>query len=289
MGLQDKIKISFDTCVKLDYKGPTNEHPIIYLNALKNIIGDNKKNPSRILMDKIEEIAMNNQLREDDEDFLNSTAKQGLGLTVAVSDLQDACQQNNWTEAKELAAKLQWVSENGLGLIEALIELSIQDFNRLGVFVYHLQRANAFNQNKDNNWPYSICILNELKKNKLPNPHKGTKQIFDINMINSDKDLIFYSAAHRLWEGDYVRSSGLRRELSYWFGNSQEKQGKAFIDIIDIDSLKGYRNDRGDFFIQLAEKNINHLDSILAIESLRFFTKNLNRENFLNLYLKLKK
>ena len=288
MGLQDTIKSFFDACVKLDYKGPSHQHPIIYLNAIKNIIGDNKKDPSKVLMDKIEEIAINDQLREEDDDLLSNVAKKGLGLTVAVSDLQDACQQSNWIEAKELAAKLQWVSENGLGLIEALIELSLQDFNRLGVFVYHLQRANAFNQNKDNNWPYAVCILNELKKNKLPNPHKGTELIFDIKMINSDQDLIDYSAAYRLWEGDYIRSLSFRRELSYWLGNSKELQDKDFISTIDIDSLERYRNNRGNFFIQLAEKNIDDLDYLLIIESLRFFTKNLNRENFSNFYLKLK-
>ena len=107
-------------------------------------------------------------------------------------------------------------------------------------------------------------------------------------MINSDQDLIDYSAAYRLWEGDYIRSLSFRRELSYWLGNSKELQDKDFISMIDIDSLERYRNNRGNFFIQLAEKNIDDLDYLLIIESLRFFTKNLNRENFSNFYLKLK-
>ena len=56
MGLQDTIKSFFDACVKLDYKGPSHQHPIIYLNAIKNIIGDNKKDPSKVLMDKMTEV-----------------------------------------------------------------------------------------------------------------------------------------------------------------------------------------------------------------------------------------
>mgnify|MGYP003346462404 CR=1 FL=1 len=37
MKIQDKIKASFDKCAKIKFEGDSNDHPIIYLNILKNI------------------------------------------------------------------------------------------------------------------------------------------------------------------------------------------------------------------------------------------------------------
>ena len=127
MKIQDKIKDTFDKCAKIKFEGDSNDHPIIYLNILKNIIGDNKEKPSNTLMNKMIEISEEYPPRDKDEIFLSEIASEGLGMTVAVADLQDACQNGNWEEAKKVAARLQHVSENGLGLIEALIELSLQD------------------------------------------------------------------------------------------------------------------------------------------------------------------
>ena len=53
MNLLEEIKECFDRCILSQYDGPPSEHPIIYLNSIKNIIGDNKKNPSKILLDRL--------------------------------------------------------------------------------------------------------------------------------------------------------------------------------------------------------------------------------------------
>ena len=47
MSLQNEIKSYFDRAATLVYDGPSVIHPIITLNVLKNIIGDNRKNPSK--------------------------------------------------------------------------------------------------------------------------------------------------------------------------------------------------------------------------------------------------
>ena len=57
MKIQDKIKDTFDKCAKIKFEGDSNDHPIIYLNILKNIIGDNKEKPSNTLMNKMIEIS----------------------------------------------------------------------------------------------------------------------------------------------------------------------------------------------------------------------------------------
>ena len=54
--LSKEIKTYFDAAVTIDYDGLSNTHPIIVLNALKNIIGDNRKQPSRILLDSMKKL-----------------------------------------------------------------------------------------------------------------------------------------------------------------------------------------------------------------------------------------
>ena len=283
MKIQDKIKATFDKCAKIKFEGDSNNHPIIYLNILKNIIGDNKEKPSNILMNKMIEISEEYSLRDKDEIFLSEIASEGLGMTVAVADLQDACQIGNWKEAKKVAAKLQHVSENGLGLIEALIEMSLQDFDRMGIFSYHLQRANAFNQNNNNNWIYAVCLFNELKKKNLKQPHEAKNVKFSYDLLIGNRDIIKYSVCSRLWQGDYVRALSFQRELSHWIHISDKKKTTNVVNTLSLDGLDNYRKKRGDFFINLAEGFIEDFEVLKFLEALRFFAKQANEEEYYTL------
>ena len=280
MKIQDKIKATFDKCAKIKFEGDSNDHPIIYLNILKNIIGDNKHKPSNTLMNKMIEISEEYSPREKDKIFLSEIASEGLGMTIAVADLQDACQIGDWKKAKKVAARLQHVSENGLGLIEALIELSLQDFDRMGIFSYHLQRANAFNQNNNNNWIYAVCLFNELKKKNLKQPHKAKNVKFSYNLLDGHRDIIKYSVCARLWLGDYVRASSFQRELSHWIHDSDKKKSTNVVNTLSSDGLDNYRKKRGDFFINLAEVFIEDLEALKFLEAFRFFVKQANEEEY---------
>ena len=57
------------------------------LNALKNIIGDNRKNPSQKLLDEMAKVVESYPERIDDQAVLDRVAKNGLGQTVFISDL----------------------------------------------------------------------------------------------------------------------------------------------------------------------------------------------------------
>ena len=50
-----------------EYVGHPFEHPIIYLNSIKNIIGDDKKTPSKILLDSLDKVSNSIPKREDDQ------------------------------------------------------------------------------------------------------------------------------------------------------------------------------------------------------------------------------
>ena len=53
MTLPERIKVYFDRCIISEYGGAPSEHPITYLNSIKNIIGDNKKNPDDSIVDSL--------------------------------------------------------------------------------------------------------------------------------------------------------------------------------------------------------------------------------------------
>ncbi|MBC8346377.1 MAG: hypothetical protein ISR89_00595 [Candidatus Marinimicrobia bacterium] len=258
------------------YDGPSNAHPIITLNALKNIIGDDRQNPSQLLLDALENLAEKYPQRTYDKVVLDAVAKEGLGLTVFISDLEDACQSGNPIEMEQEAARLQWVSENGLAVIDCLLEVALQDFDRLGLFIYHLQRANAFSQDVKNTWPYTRCMLKEISKSPLPEPHGKMDDVgWEMDHVPNDSvQLNKMAAARRLWNGDYVRIEGYRREISHWFSTVSVEMGS---EKNIMNGLEDYVKNGSNFFIELAEGLIGNPlweTKIIQLEALRYFAKN---------------
>ena len=139
--LSKKIKEYFDRCVKSDYSGLSQNHPIILLNAIKNIIGDNRKEHSKKLLDFMENKSKELPKRDSDQTILDDIAKEGIGLTVFVSDLEDACQSGIPEKIEKEAARLQWVSDNGLGGFETLIEVVTSPYDELEQYEHFANRS----------------------------------------------------------------------------------------------------------------------------------------------------
>ena len=270
--LSKKIKECFDRSVSSEYNGLSQEHPIITLNALKNIIGDDRKGYSKKLLEFMEVKSNEFPKRDDDQLILDKTAKEGLGLTVFVSELEDACQTGIPEKIEKEAAKLQWVSDNGLGGFEALIEVALQDFERLGAFSFHLFRSNIFNRDILKTWSYTRCLLKEICKKPLPEPHKNEKVSCNILYGSTQLQTINFTSAHRFWNGEYVRLEGYKREISFWIKN-QYNQNEILIDCNIKKEIKSYFENGGSFFIEIAEDLIDKESKIIYLESLRYLTK----------------
>ena len=270
--LSKKIKECFDRSVSSEYNGLSQEHPIITLNALKNIIGDDRKGYSKKLLEFMEVKSNEFPKRDDDQLILDKTAKEGLGLTVFVSELEDACQTGIPEKIEKEAAKLQWVSDNGLGGFEALIEVALQDFERLGAFSFHLFRSNIFNRDILKTWSYTRCLLKEICKKPLPEPHKNEKVSCNILYGSTQLQTINFTSAHRFWNGEYVRLEGYKREISFWIKN-QYNQNEILIDCNIKKEIKRYFENGGSFFIEIAEDLIDKESKIIYLESLRYLTK----------------
>ena len=277
MSLTKTIKSYFDRSVASIYDGSSNKHPIIALNALKNIIGDDRQNPSQRLLNAMAALAEKYPQRKDDKAVLDTVAKEGLGYTVFIADLEDACQSGDSLAMEKEAARVQWVSENGLAGLDLLIEVALQDFDRLGTFAYHLQRANIFQQDVKNTWQYSRCLLKEIVKAPLPAPHpkKDVNPELIMNTIltkRTNSPISIFAAAIRLWEGEYVRISGYRRELSHWYSKSKFDHQIEINENV-MKGLENYLKNGGNFFIQMAEKLITNHGwelQIIELEALRY-------------------
>ena len=278
--LSKEIKTYFEVAVTIDYDGPSNKHPIIVLNALKNIIGDNRKKPSKLLLDSMKKLINKYPKRTDDNTILNNVAKDGIGLTVFISDLEDACQSGDSQQMEKAAAKIQWVSENGLGVLEVLIEVAIQDFSRLGILSYHLQRAHHFKQEQSKTWSYNRCLLKEIAKAPMPAPHEKVKMKPKFMIPHESRLLPSIASAHRLWDGQFVRIEGVRRELSNWFNSIHIETDNSH----NIDKeLESYVKSGGELFIELAEKLIkkpNFNRKIVQLESIRFFLNKAPKKDY---------
>jgi len=195
-----------------------NLHPVSVLNSIKNLIGDDRENPSKLLLEFASNYLCGFEFRDDDETQLDDVVRDGIGLTAFLGDLEDACQRGEWEDLQKLTAKTFMASDRSRGTMDAFAELALQDCERNAIFIFHLLRAYQFQEVKEDNWAFTKCILEWLRGKALPEPHDQTNSSPSEvhNMMIESGDLSLFSAVSRLWDGDYVRIRGYQREISHW-------------------------------------------------------------------------
>ena len=193
-------------------------HPVCVLNSIKNLIGDDRENPSKLLLEFASNYLCGFEFRDDDETQLDDVVRDGIGLTAFLGDLEDACQQGEWEDLQILTAKTFMASDRSRGTMDAFAELALQDCERSAIFIFHLLRAYQFQEIKEDNWAFTKCILEWLRGKALPQPHdqadSSPSEVHDLVIESGDLSLL--GAVSRLWEGDYVRIRGYQREISHW-------------------------------------------------------------------------
>ena len=193
-------------------------HPVCVLNSIKNLIGDDRENPSKLLLEFASNYLCGFEFRDDDETQLDDVVRDGIGLTAFLGDLEDACQQGEWKNLQKLTAKTFMASDRSRGTMDAFAELALQDCERNAIFIFHLLRAYQFQEIKEDNWAFTKCILEWMYGKELPEPHyqadSSPSEVHDLVIESGDLSLL--GAVSRLWEGDYVRIRGYQREISHW-------------------------------------------------------------------------
>ncbi len=241
---------------------PMDIHPVSVINSIKNIIGDDRTNPSVLLLEFCIDYLSEFQFRETDQEKLDGASREGLGLTAFLGDLEDACQQGKWDEAELMTAKTFLASDRSRGVMDALCELALQDSLHNSLFIFHILRAYQFQEAKDDNWTYTTCVFDWIRQRPLPDPHdeESIEPDYILEDVVNGGDLIWFAAVKRLWEGDYVRIRGFRRELSFALNQFM---------MVDTSQTDQYKNDV-DFndpllFIHSAEKLVSTKQSKLNI------------------------
>ena len=268
-------------------------HPIIIINSVKNILSDNIEKPSITLLTFCFNILSKLPLRDNDEYYIKKVEKEGVGLAVFIGEFEDSIQSGDWGKAKILAAKIFLASDKSRAIIDSLAELGFQNINSNGLFIFHLLRAFNFMQKKSQIWTYTCCLMNIIKLKKLPNPHKRTdcmpeSLINNIPYNYNIKTWVVLAAVLRVWENDYVRQDGYRREISHWLYSLKTNIDKSEVnDISNYSGLNIFKNN----FIKIAEEIISKNkmpDNIIALDGLRYLSKikNKNIINVLDYHLK---
>ena len=258
-------------------------HPVVCMNAVKNILGDVRDSPSEILLTYAGNYIAGLKQREKDRKVLEDMLEEGIGMTIFISDLEDACQQGNATQVQEEAARVYLVADGSPAILENLAELALQNVEGYGGFIYHCLRAFAFNPEKEHVWSFVQCILQTIKKQPLPEPHEGADNGFDDLQpvfLNCEQpiDWITVAAVWRLWESEYTRLPGFKREISYWISNQNTTQN-GNPDGSNPDNMVKFRKEGGNYFVKLAENIIQSKNQVVerlaALEALRFFVRKM--------------
>ena len=249
-------------------------HPVCLVNAVKNIIGENKNKPSKELLFFTLNYLFQHDFRINDQDILDKVIEKGQRPIACMADLENACQNQEWLEAELIMAQIYIASDGSRAIFDLLAELALQNIPQNVLVVYHILRAYQFQENKSDNWAFAKTMFNQISGQILLNPHDRTDMTPEkINplMLESD-DIILYSAISRIWSGDYVRISGYKRELSYWMS-------EIFANKLSKKKLSRYKNtspSNSMSYSSIAEKIIHQKKSmdgkaidLVKLESIR--------------------
>ena len=258
-------------------------HPVVCMNAVKNILGDVRDSPSEILLTYAGNYIAGLKPREKDQKVLEDMPEDGIGLSIFISDLEDACQHGDAAQVQQEAARVYLAADKSSAILEILAELSLQNVEGNGGFIYHCLRAFAFKPEKQRVWSFAQCILQTIKNQPLPEPNEGTNNgPNDLGPIflNCEQpiDWITVAAVWRLWESEYMRLPGFKREISHWISNQNITQN-GNPDGSNPDNMVKFRNEGGNYFVKWAEditqSKGNIVERLIALEALRFFVKKM--------------
>lgn len=280
VGLREFLADMLIRAASLDYPGASKEHPVITVNAIKNLLGDVRDHPPRVLLEAIEKEVFKYPVREDDSSFLDKVASDGLYETVFILDLWEALLSGNMKLAEREAAQIHLVSDRSAAVLECLGEYALQNVTELGSLTYHLLRAYAFQDDAKKSWPLARCLLKEIGKYVISEPHeRGTKKpneclalVLSVPRPELWMDL---ASAWRLWESDSVRANGFKSKISFWLSSLEEISPPEGIDTEPC-MLDDYLDHGGDFLIELALEMVaapNFSKKVAVLESLRALAK----------------
>ncbi len=269
------------------YGHPEN-HPIIVINSLKNILGDVRERPSKILMDFGNDYINKKLIRKYDETIIKKIMIKGVTSSVFIMDLENAIFERNLKQAEKEAAKLFLLSDSPQAILESLVNISLLDFERYGIFSYHLLRAFAFGQaTKKDSWIFIQCLLKQIKSVNFT----YLQQDVTINFENYFKNALKarsriltnqFNSAYRLYHSNYVRTGHFQSSVCNWIASKEWRITSQKIRFSPPEELISFRNFGGNYFVKITESLINSTANVFTkgkkivfLDSLRMICKDV--------------
>ncbi|MEE9166848.1 MAG: hypothetical protein V3U24_05220 [Candidatus Neomarinimicrobiota bacterium] len=208
-------------------RDPWLAHPVIPVNAIKNISSLRKDSPSRPLVEFAARIALEAQPSGGVGDW-PEVPPEALNQSVFVADLFNALQQGDLEKASEEAARLALISDNKLYVLEILMEACTRKFDTLGLLGYSIFRAAAFCAQIDIG-SFILPLLKSAARERIQHIRMSSPEEFDMDAYGWPvlsrgglEDVVLYAVAHRLWNLESVKQSAFRGGIALWLA---EKYG----------------------------------------------------------------
>ena len=284
--LRDFLAYYLKESVLANHLDSSRHHPVITVNALKNIIGDDVDHPSEILLKSAYELVKDLPKRSSDSELLNRASADGLGETAFVSDIWEKLESGDIDTLELEAAKIHLVSDRSPAVFESLAEYALTNIPEFGSFTYHVLRAFAFQNDPKGSWPFIMCVLGELKEVSVFEMHPETdhkpREYIGSVVVNGNQDQwLDLAGAARLWASEYIRTENYHREISHWLSTLGENIPLPPADK-KAPELTDFTNSADSYFIGLAEDVIakeNGLRKIPVLEALRTLARRVSKKD----------
>ncbi len=213
-------------------------HPLMELNALKNLAALRLDSPSRAIAEAATRICRESDLAEQQIELPAPTPEM-LSQPLFTQQFVRAVGEGDREKAALEAAKISAVSDNPAAVIEIMMEIATHHMDRLGSFVYGVYRSAVFS-GRDTMETFMKLLLSALTDEPWPmevveeSAASSLSPYFNDALRNTDATVLCrFAAANRLWSSESVRRTGFRKGLSVWaeeqFESSLEQGGNGSI------------------------------------------------------------
>ncbi len=268
---------------------PQGPHPVIAINAAKNLLGDARDNPPPGLLSAME-TWLSDCSRHDSWKAHPEPSETFAHSAIFTMDLEDAIQTGDWHEAERFAGDLFLAAENKNSVLEILTEASLSRSDCHAAFFYHLNRSAAFYEMPGSLWHYVLASLEQLKQHPVANPSMFSDvtpdDLFPSALLTfTREDIITFAAVYRLWDIESVRQDRIRRKLSVWL-DTKRQEGPTDPPARSTsyqNDLRTYQEAGGSLFLDLALDAQGHFrpEHIVFLEAIRFLVR-ITPEDYIN-------
>lgn len=239
-------------------------HPLMDLNALKNLAALRLNSPSRSIAEEATRICMEIGRAEQETEPPTPTPEM-LNQPLFTQQFVRAVGEADREKAALEAAKISAVSDNPAAVIEIVMEIATHHMDRIGSFVYGVYRSAVFS-GRDTMEKFMKLLLSALTNEPWPMEpveESATSSLSpyldDVLRSADDAVLCRFAAANRLWSAESVRETGFRKGLSVWAAERFEASGEQESNGSTIDASAN-----ADFLVALDEGDLSMLSSAVS-------------------------